>query len=426
MKNLTFLCFGSRGDVQPYVALGIGFQKAGYHVRIATHDMFKDFVTGYGLEFAPVRGNPREMLEREAAKQTLKSGANLVKMVFSFRKMADALLANMLDSAIEACAGADALLYGVMGIPAYHLADKWKLPRFPMLLQPATRTGEFPSFNFPDLGLGAGYNKLTWYLGEQMLWVMLGQSTDKWRNQTLGLPSLTAKQQHDLLYVQKLPFTYGISQHVLPHPQDYPAWHRMVGYWFLDQSVGWTPPAGLVDFIRAGSQPIYIGFGSMNAGEAERTTKVVVEALTATKQRAILLRGWGGLNEDAIPDTVYMVDSVPHEWLFPQMSVIVHHGGAGTTAAAFRAGVPQVIVPHFADQPFWASRAHRLGVAPKPFYMTKSNAVVLARAIALVLSNREMSSRAQMFGAKIRAEDGVARAVEIVSRELEKGNEYVT
>jgi sterol 3beta-glucosyltransferase len=425
LKKLTFLCFGSRGDLQPYVALGIGFKNAGYDVRIATHDLYKGFVTQYGLEFAPVKGNPRDLLERDAAKETLKTGANAVKMTLGFRKMVDTILGEMLNSAIGACAGSDVLLYGVMGIPAYHLADKWNLPRFPMLLQPATRTGEFPSFNFPDLSLGTGYNKLTWYIGEQMFWIMLGKSADKWRNEKLGLPSLTARQQHDLLYVQKLPFTYGISEHILPHPKDYPAWHRMAGYWFLDQSKGWIPPVDLVNFIRAGSKPVYIGFGSMNGGEAERTTKIVIEALATIKQRAVLLKGWGGLRAEDLPDTVHMVESVPHEWLFPQMSCIVHHGGAGTTAAAFRAGIPQVVVPHFADQPFWATRAHKLGVASKPVYMNRLGALDLARAINSAVTEKEMISRAESLGSKIRSEDGVARAVEIVNSYLEKGIDHV-
>ena len=426
MKRLTFLCFGSRGDVQPYVALGIGFKKAGYAVRVATHAIFKDLVERHGLGFAPVKGNPRDLLERDAARETLKTGDNIIGMTFGFRKMVESILGEMLESALEACSGSDALLYGLMGIPAYHLADKWNIPRFPMLLQPATRTGEFPALDFPDVGLGSGYNKFTWALGEQLFWVMMGQATDRWRHETLGLSSLTARQQHDRLYREKLPFTYGISEHVLPRPRDYPAWHCLVGYWFLDQSTGWSPPADLVEFICAGSKPIYVGFGSMNAGEAQRTTTIVLDALRSTKQRAIFLKGWGGLHAEDLPENVHMVESVPHEWLFPQVSCIVHHGGAGTTAAAFRAGIPQVILPHFADQPFWATRAHKLGVAPKPVYMKKLNAADLADAIASALQDRETQSRANALGEAIRSEDGVTRAVELVNSYLEKGIEHVT
>jgi sterol 3beta-glucosyltransferase len=193
----------------------------------------------------------------------------------------------------------------------------------------------------------------------------------------------------------------------------------------LDQSKGWTPPVDLVNFIKAGSKPVYIGFGSMNGGEAERTTKIVIEALATIKQRAVLLKGWGGLRAEDLPDTVHMVESVPHEWLFPQMSCIVHHGGAGTTAAAFRAGIPQVVVPHFADQPFWATRAHKLGVASKPVYMNRLGALDLARAINSAVTEKEMISRAESLGSKIRSEDGVARAVEIVNSYLEKGIDHV-
>ena len=408
--KLTFLCFGSRGDVQPYIALGVGFQRAGYDVRIATHDIFKDLVTNNGLEFALVKGNPRAMLEGNTAHEALKTGSNSIGMVFKLRKFAEALMNEMLDSSIAACEGSDALLYGLMGIPAYHLADYWNIPRFPMLLQPVTRTGAFPSIGFPELPFGAAYNRFSWILGEQLFGVMLTSITNKWRYQRLDLPRL----QSDEMYRLKVPYTYGFSEHIIPRPADYPDWHRIAGYWFLDQTTGWSAPEDLVDFIRAGTPPIYIGFGSMNAGEAHRTTRIVLQAIEQCAQRAVLLRGWGGLHAEDLPDTVHLIDSIPHEWLFPQMSAIIHHGGAGTTGAAFRAGIPQVVVPHFADQPFWAGLVHKIGAGTKPLPMNKLNADDLSRAIQQAVTDKDMRIRAANLGEKIRAEDGVSRAVEIV------------
>lgn len=234
--KLTFLCFGSRGDVQPYIALGIGFQRAGYTIRIATHDIFKELVTSQGLEFAPVKGNPREMLEGDSAKDALKTGNNALSMAFKFRKFAEDLMNEMLDSSIAACEGSDALLYGLMSIPAYHLADYWNIPRFPMLLQPVTRTGAFPSMGFPELPLGAAYNRFSWVLGEQLFGVMLTSIANKWRSQRLNLPRMKPNE----LYTRKIPFTYGFSEHIIPRPADYPDWRALPGI-----GISTKPQAGL-------------------------------------------------------------------------------------------------------------------------------------------------------------------------------------
>jgi UDP:flavonoid glycosyltransferase YjiC (YdhE family) len=163
----------------------------------------------------------------------------------------------------------------------------------------------------------------------------------------------------------------------------------------------------------------------MNVGEGESTTRTVIEALKIIRQRAVLLKGWGELHAEDLPDSVHVVETVPHEWLFPQMSCIVHHGGAGTTGAASRSGVPQVVVPHFADQPFWATRVHKIGIAPKPIYMNKLNAEDLAQAINFAITDKEINSQSESLGVKIRTEDGIARAVEIVNSYFEKGIEHV-
>lgn len=408
--KLTFLCFGSLGDVQPYVALGVGFQRAGYQVRIATYEIFKELVTHSGLEFAPVKGNPRAMLELDATRGLLNTGGNMLSLAFKFRKFVEALLNEMLDSSIPACEGSDALFYGLMGIPAYHLADYWKIPCFPVYYLPVTRTGAFPSPGFPAWPLGAIYNRISWVFGEQAYGFMLTSVTNAWRYKRLGLP----KMDVDEIYSRKIPYIYGFSEHIIPRPADYPESHRIAGYWFLDQTTGWTPPPDLVDFLRSGPKPIYVGFGSMNVGSAEKTTRIVLQAIEQSRQRAVLLRGWGGLHAEDLPESIYMLDSIPHEWLFPQMSAIVHHGGAGTTGAAFRAGIPQVVVPHFADQPFWASHVEKLGVSPKAVFMNKLSAGDLADAIKLTVTDAGMHIRAAALGEKIRAEDGVSRAVEIV------------
>jgi UDP:flavonoid glycosyltransferase YjiC (YdhE family) len=189
----------------------------------------------------------------------------------------------------------------------------------------------------------------------------------------------------------------------------------VTGFWFLNEPTDWTPPAGLMDFLNAGAPPIYIGFGSMGNRKPEDVTQIVLQALEQTKQRAIVASGWGGLSRQQMPNSIYMVDSIPHAWLFPRVAAVVHHGGVGTTAAGLRAGVPSILVPFFGDQPFWGQRVAALGVGPQPIPRKQLSADRLAQAIRIAVTDSTMQQRAAELGKKIQAEDGVARAVKVVS-----------
>jgi UDP:flavonoid glycosyltransferase YjiC (YdhE family) len=174
-----------------------------------------------------------------------------------------------------------------------------------------------------------------------------------------------------------------------------------------------------MDFLDAGPPPVYIGFGSISNRKPEETTDLIIKALGRIDQRAILLSGWGGLQKTDIPESVFMIDSAPHSWLFPRMAAVVHHGGAGTTAAGLRAGVPSLVIPFFGDQPFWGQRTAELGVGPQPLPRKKLTVDRLAHAIQKAVTDNEIRKRAADLGSKIQAEDGIARAVEII-RQVEK------
>jgi len=164
---------------------------------------------------------------------------------------------------------------------------------------------------------------------------------------------------------------------------------------------------------------VYIGFGSMSSRNPEQTADLIIQALARTNQRAILLSGWGGLQKATIPDSIFMIDSVPHSWLFPRVSAVIHHGGASTTAAGLRAGVPSVVIPFFGDQPFWGQRIADLGVGTKPIPRKRLTVERLANGIQEAVTNEQMRQRAADLGKQIQAEDGIKSAVEIISQ-LEK------
>ena len=204
---------------------------------------------------------------------------------------------------------------------------------------------------------------------------------------------------------------------MIPVPRDWDDSVHVTGYWFLDPPAGWEPPVDLVRFLHAGPPPVYVGFGSMVNRKPEEAADLALQALARTGQRGVLSSGWGGLKKEALPETVFMTGSVPHGWLFPQMAAVVHHGGVGTTAEGLRAGVPSVLTPFFGDQPFWGRRVLDLGVGPRAIPRRQLTADRLAEAIRCAVSDTAMRERAALLGERIRAEDGIARAAEVIEQD---------
>jgi sterol 3beta-glucosyltransferase len=235
----------------------------------------------------------------------------------------------------------------------------------------------------------------------------------------LGLPPAPFWGPYNAALLQDS-ILYGFSPSVIPKPVDWDSNIHVTGYWLLDSGSDWTPPSDLVEFLAGGTPPIYIGFGSMSNRNPEETANLCLQALAQTKQRAIMLSGWGGLQKSNLPDTVFMIDSVPHSWLFPRVGAVVHHGGAGTTAAGLRAGVPSIIIPFFGDQLFWGQRIAELGVGPEPIPRKKLTVERLTQAIQQAVTDESMRQCASNLGAKIQAEDGIAGAVSVVQNIVEK------
>ncbi|MFT3894894.1 MAG: glycosyltransferase, partial [Anaerolineales bacterium] len=204
------------------------------------------------------------------------------------------------------------------------------------------------------------------------------------------------------------PTIVSCSEHVFPTPNDWSPHIHNTGFWFLDEKADWEPSAELLSFLQSGPAPIYVGFGSLSdSATADQTTDLVIDALKRSGQRGILATGWNGMTKrNDLPETIFMLESAPHSWLFPRMAAVVHHGGAGTTAAGFRAGVPSIIIPHSNDQFAWARRAYELGVGPKPVYRKQLTAQRLAEAIRFALADH-VKEAAKELGKKIQNENGV-------------------
>jgi UDP:flavonoid glycosyltransferase YjiC (YdhE family) len=211
---------------------------------------------------------------------------------------------------------------------------------------------------------------------------------------------------------------YCYSPAVVPKPPDWSEHAHVTGYWFLDQGPDWQPPTDLVDFLESGPPPIYVGVGGITSRDPGKTSCIVLDALRQSGQRGVIAAGRGGLSQSGLPNEVFVTEAVPHDWLFPRMAAVAHHGGAGTTGAGLRAGVPSIIVPVTNDQPFWGRRVKALGAGPAPIPRKRLTADRLAHAICVAVTDEAIRKRAAELGETIRAEDGVVNAVGIINQTL--------
>ncbi len=354
--------------------------------------------------------------------QRLQSLSEQGKTLEVFSKMKEASQRQAVQAAekgLVACQGSDLILGGLSGLfSGQALSEKLGIPLLLAYLVPFTPTSAFPSAltPIPQTPLTQWMNKPSHRLAHQMMWQSFRSADNKARAEVLHLPPSSFWGPFSSLKRQKQPVLYGYSSHVLPQPRDWDDSQHVTGYWFLEPPEGWEPPADLLHFLQSGPPPIYIGFGSMSSSKPEEAADLVLQALARTEQRGVLYEGWGGLKKEQLPGNVFMTGSIPHTWLFPHMAAVVHHGGVGTTAAGLAAGVPSIITPFFADQPFWGQRVYELGVGPKPIARRGLTADNLTQAIERAVTDVEMRKKAASLGARIRAENGVAQAVAIIER----------
>lgn len=416
--QITIIAGGSRGDVQPYVALGKGLKESGHTVRILAPQDYQDLIIAYGLDFFDMGGGVKTMAQSQI--QDIVEQGNILKILAVTGKGAQQLALQSAINGLVACQGSDLILAGFAGLAnGLALAEKLNIPFLSAHLMPFTPTNEFPSVLTPQLPqtrLTKWANGWSHQLAQQMMWQMLRSADNKARTQVLQMAPAPFWGPFASLQRESRPIIYGYSPQVIPPPADWPDYIQVTGYWFLEPPAGWEPPGDLVQFLQVGPPPVYVGFGSMLSRKPEETADLVLAALAKTGQRAVLSAGWGGLKKENLPETVFMVGSIPHIWLFPQMAAVVHHGGAGTTGAGLHAGIPSIITPFFGDQPFWGRRVYELGVGPKPIPRQRLTVKSLAEAIRAAVSDPALRENAAHLGKLIRAEDGIARAVAIIEQ----------
>lgn len=380
-------------------------------MRIAAFCKFEEHIRAEGLDFVPLAGDAADVIRLLIGEQVSPS-----QYFHNLSVLLNPIKDKFLTDVVSACEGMDAILYSLLGAVAWHVADKLNIPCFRVFFFPADPTVDFPAMTAPDLPLGHAYNRLTFTAGD-ILWTHATRKLlNGWR-EGMGLSKIHAFSfPYRKLHGEPIPTLYAYSPLIAPKPASWDENKYLTGYWVYHSKTDWQPDESLVQFIDAGSKPIYIGFGSMVGGSFEQILAVVLESLRIANQRAVLSAGWGNLRGRNLPGFVHQVGFIPHEWIFKRVSAVVHHGGAGTTAAGLSAGVPTIVVPFGGDQPFWGNRVYQLGAGPKPIMRKELNANRLAAAISEAVRNQEITANAYRLGEKLRAEDGVGNAVAIIEQ----------
>lgn len=387
-------------------------------MRFITLENFAGLIARHGLDFHPVEGNAESLLSGAAGLLLAESGRNPLRMfrgaMASFGALAEGYARDLsapelreTDVIINQLPGA---LYG------RELAEKAGIPMIAAAVIPLVPTKTSPMFAFPQWPARFSlYNRLTHFAAQQLVWQAFRPVINRWRRGTLGLSEAPLLGGLERMGQHPLQVINGFSRHVVPRPADWGAHVHITGYWFPEPSA-WEPPADLARFLAVEPPPVFVGFGSMPVRNPQQTTETIVSALNQADCRAVLQAGWAGLGGAHVPESIYRLEYVPYEWLFPRVSAAVHHGGSGTTAAALRAGTPSIPVPFVFDQFYWGERVAGLGVGSRPIPHRELSADKLASALLSVVGNREMQWQTSRLAHQIEQEKGLDYAREIIER----------
>ena len=401
--------FGTRGDLQPFLALARRLVRTGHQAAVCTAEGYRSQVQEAGVDYLPMNNEMLRLTQDVMATMNVRGAPALLRAMNAAQRSA---LHDQWTSARDY--RPDVIVYHPKALGGYHIAEKLDIPGVLALPLPFfTPTQDFP---IPFIGhwpLRGRANRASYQL-QRATAVLYGGLLNDFRDH-LGLAPIrrTATLLTDH-HGQPVPILYPFSRHVRPIPTDYPAHAHVTGPWFLDHDPGWQPPDQLQQFLTAGPAPIYIGFGSMGFSQgADRRYQAIVEAVDRAGLRAILGRGWSQTTIETSPK-ILVVDDIPHDWLFPRVSAVVHHGGSGTTAAGLRAGRPSLLCPMIGDQPFWAEQVHALGAGPRPLPWRKLTATRFHSRLRALVTDTGYREQATSIGHLIATEDGPRAAIDVL------------
>lgn len=421
MRVLVY-AYGTRGDVQPYLALAEGLSRAGHDAVLAAPERFADAVESRGIEFSPWDDESLKLLDRPDVKDMLlnvQSPEELAKTQAYLKAESFRLYPHLLDGVWRAAwRGADLLVHPYVGATAAHqAAEKIGAPNVLAVLYPNYVTSAY--YPSPDLASSGADDNLAAHAAYNQRKPVpeVVSAVEKWRRETLELPTragwLDAKHRPD---GSPAPVLHGFSRHLVPVAPDWPEWVHTTGFWQLPTSADWTPPEELTRFLAAGPTPVFVGFGSMTSNDPDVVGEKVVAAVRKAGVRAIVVTGWGGIKIPDPPQDILVLEDVPYDKLFGLVSLAVHAGGAGTLNTALAAGIAQVPCPFHDEQHTWSRRLADVGVATEPIWQKDLTADLLADAIRTAGTDPGISASVARMRDLVRGEDGIANAVAALER----------
>jgi UDP:flavonoid glycosyltransferase YjiC (YdhE family) len=445
-KRVAIAAIGTMGDVRPYVALALWLKAAGFDVVIGTSTDFAGFISDHGIEFWDLGSDVQAFISSASFEQMMSKRA--IIHAPSLLNEGQKILKEAGRNAWGMAQTADLLVFHMNTTFCIDMAEALDIPAIMTAFQPLNPTGEFPYFAYEGPALDPLFktagsrttinrrtgmttaarkksngfsidpivNRLTYILGAaQQSYYDLPR--DRLRTKLLGLK---AKRRGGFLRNsrgEQLISLHAYSPTIVPRPRDWPDRAIVTGYWQLEDKTGWTPSSAFRAFLDSGPPPVYLGFGSMPWGAA-RNTEIITEAVKRWGGRAVIAKGWGGMRSEDLPETFFAIERAPHCELFKYVEAVVHHGGAGTTHEGLYAGLPTFVVPQFFDQPYWGKRVQQLGAGPAPVRLKKLTPAILAQALHDLSTKTSYLVAAEAIRAKMKAEHGVLRAIEVIDAAL--------
>ncbi len=415
--HLVIATLGTRGNAQPYVAVGRELKRRGHRITVATHEDYRALVESNGLDFRSVCGSYRKILASTAGQRWINSSRNPIKFVRGFRRLFEPYAqdwVNDLDAALE---DADAVIVNAVAAPALVALETRQIPRVILFTSPSVPSGKIGISGLPRIPV------LTSWVERSMYKIVLNQAWSVGKGaQASYLASHDLRLPPHPLWKENIRRGIGhlhlFSEAIVPRPVDWPQCAEVTGFCFLDAPQAWEPPEELSHFINSGPAPIYATYGSQSGMDPATLSSITIEALRSIGQRGVIgiKRDKRLKTEDC--DDMFFIDDVAYEWLFPKMSAIVHYGGVGTASAVLRAGKPSLVTPFFSDQHFWAGRMARLGVSPSPIAKHEISSDRLAYELRCLLSEPSYAARAGEIGCAIQSEDGVGYTADRITHYL--------
>lgn len=415
--RVAILCLGSQGDVRPFIALGVALKADGHKVTILANFPNDKLCIDNDLNFIPLAGDLTAVVNSKTSDVRL-GKIQVVKQLNLILKNAIREQFGVLSKELR---NVDAVIYHPAVLAAEHVIEAFNIPSVRVHFQPDIRSRHYACCIFPPgMPLKRWSNLASHFLAAQIFWLPLRGTINEWRTKVLGLKKLGMLSPTSYAPFYKIPKLIAVSKALVPPAPDWPDNVHVTGYAQLSKAAEWTAPASLQKFLSAGPAPLYIGFGSLTECCDEKMSAAILAVIEEMGVRTILSGPFAHIKKEFLPEHIFWIDSAPHDWLFPKVSAVVHHGGSGTTHAGLYAGKPALIVPFVLDQFHWADAINRQGLGPKSIPAKKFTQGRFRQALQDLLNNSSYSARATKASYQVQAEQGVKQAVEIFYQHLRR------